>query len=143
MNRESAREKFSEYIKEKNLRYTKQREQILDAFFSFDRHFTIEELYAKLKKNDVDVGYATLYRTLKLIRECGLSGMIKLEDGKAKWEKTFGIEHHDHLICMECGRIIEVKSEKIEQLQNKLAAENRFTPVRHKLEIYGICAECQ
>ncbi|MBI2252270.1 MAG: transcriptional repressor [Armatimonadetes bacterium] len=110
------------YIKEKNLRYTKQREEILEAYLNADKHITVEEL--------------------KLMRECGLAEEIKV-DSKTRFEQDFGRKHHDHLICIKCGEFIEVKDEKIEHLQNKLAEMNDFTPKWHKLEIYGLCAKCK
>lgn len=130
------------YIKEKNLRYTKQREEILEAFLKADRHITVEELYNDLKKKDPEIGYATVHRTLKLMRECGLAEEIKV-DSKTRFEQDCGRKHHDHLICIKCGEFIEVKDEKIEHLQNKLAEMNDFTPKWHKLEIYGLCAKCK
>ncbi len=134
---------FADYIKEKGLRNTRQREVILDAFLSADKHLTAEELFTIIKKKDPDIGYATVHRNLHLLCECGLADEIKIGNQKARFEQKVGQEHHDHLICAKCGKFIEVKDERIEKLQDKLAAANEFIPMRHKLEIYGICKKCR
>ncbi len=134
---------FLNYINSKGLRNTRQREEILDAFFSADRHITADNLYAILKKKDPEIGYATVHRNLKLMCESGLAEGIKVGNNKTRYEQRHGHEHHDHLICTKCGKFIEVKDERIERLQERLADVNDFTPVRHKLEIYGFCKKCK
>lgn len=116
---------------------------ILDAFFKADRHITVEDLYGILQKKSPDIGYATVHRNLKLMCECGLAEEMKIGGQKARYEQTHGHEHHDHLICTKCGRLIEVKDERIERLQDELAEAKGFTPRRHKLEIYGLCRTCR
>ncbi len=80
---------------------------------------------------------------MSLLCECGLAEEIKIGKQKTRYELKFGQKHHDHLICLKCGQFIEVNDYKIEKLQDKLAEANDFIPVRHKLEIYGICKKCQ
>jgi len=138
-----AKDIFKNYIQQKGLRNTRQREAILDVFFSADKHITVEELFNMMKKTVPEIGYATVHRNLSLLCECGLADEIKIGKQKARYEPKFGQEHHDHLICVKCGRFIEVNDLKIESLQDKLAEANDFTPVRHKLEIYGICSKCR
>jgi Fur family ferric uptake transcriptional regulator len=138
-----AKDIFRNCIKEKGLRHTRQREDILDAFLSSQGHVTVEELFNSLKKRSPGIGYATVHRNLSLLCECGLADEIKIGTQKARYEPKFGKKHHDHLICTKCGRFIEVHDSKIEKLQDKLAEANDFTPLRHKLEIYGICEECK
>jgi Fur family ferric uptake transcriptional regulator len=116
---------------------------ILDAFFKADRHITVEDLYGILQKSSPDIGYATVHRNLKLMCECGLAEEMKIGGQKARYEQKHGHEHHDHLICTKCGRLIEVKDERIERLQDELAKTNGFIPRRHKLEIYGLCRTCR
>jgi len=137
------KEIFRNYLIEKGLRSTVQREVILNAFLSSDKHITVEDLFTEIKKKNPEIGYATVHRNLSLLRECGLAEEIKIGKQKARYEPKFGHEHHDHLICLKCGRFIEVSDPKIERLQDKLAEANEFVPVRHKLEIYGICKECK
>jgi Fur family ferric uptake transcriptional regulator len=134
---------FGNYIKEKGLRNTRQREEILDAFFSAGRHITVDNLYNILKKKIPEIGYATVHRNLKLMCESGLAQEIKVGNKKTRYEQRYGHEHHDHLICLKCGKFIEVKDEKIERLQDKLAEGKGFIPMRHKLEIYGLCKRCK
>ncbi|MFN3739433.1 MAG: Fur family transcriptional regulator [Thermodesulfovibrionales bacterium] len=143
MGKEEAKRIFREYIKKQGLRNTRQREEILDVFLSSGGHITVDELFDKVKKRDSSIGYATIHRNLNLLLEAGLAEEIKVGKEKTRYEQMHMKEHHDHLICLECGRFIEVVDENIEKLQNKLAEENEFTPVRHKLEIYGYCKKCR
>jgi Fur family ferric uptake transcriptional regulator len=138
-----ARDIFRDHIKEKGLHNSRQRDAILDAFLSADKHITVEELFNIVKRGNPEIGYATVDRNLKLMVECGLADEIKIGKQKTRYEQKIGHEHHDHLICLKCGRFIEVRDEKIEKLQDKLAEANDFLPQRHKLEIYGICKECR
>ncbi|MHB1546547.1 MAG: Fur family transcriptional regulator [bacterium] len=136
------KETFVRYIEEKGMRHTKQREAIVDAFFSAGRHITAEELFNAVKGKNPEIGYATVQRNLNLLCESGLTEEIKIGKQKTRYEQKYGSRHHDHLICIKCGRLIEVNDEKIEKLQDKLAKANNFIPIKHKLEIYGICSAC-
>lgn len=143
MNLHKAKDIFRNYIQEKGLRNTQQREVILDEFLSAERHITVDELFNVIKEKNPEIGYATVHRNLSLLCESGLADEIKIGNQKTRYEPTFERKHHDHLICMKCGRFIEVNDTKIEKLQDKLAEANDFRPVRHKLEIYGYCKECR
>ncbi|MEW6003596.1 MAG: transcriptional repressor [Nitrospirota bacterium] len=143
MNIIEAKDIFLNYVKKKGLRHSRQREQILDAFLSSDKHITVDDLHNILKKKNPDIGYATVHRNLKLMCESGLADEIKVGNKKARYEQKYGQEHHDHLICLKCGRFIEVRDERIERLQDKLAEANNFIPQRHRLEIYGLCKKCK
>lgn len=143
MSKIEAKETFSAYVKKKGLRATKQRDAIVDAFLSAGKHITIDDLYNSIRRSHPEIGYATVHRNLRLMCESGLAEEIKIGNKKARYEQKLGQEHHDHLICLRCGRFIEVNDEKIEKLQEKLAEANGFIPVRHKLEIYGICRNCR
>ena len=135
-------EVFTGYLKEKDLKLTEQRKIILDAFLNIETHVTAEELYNKLKPNNANIGVATVYRTLRLLCECGIANELKFGDGVARYEHLFGHEHHDHLICIRCGKYTEVCDPAIEELQNKLAKKNHFQVLRHRMELYGICEDC-
>lgn len=143
MNSLKAKDVFRKYVEEKGLRNTRQRDIILDAFLSADRHITVEELFNALKENNPGIGYATVHRNLGLLCEAGIADEIKIGNQKARYEPKLGQKHHDHLICVKCKSFIEVHDDKIERLQDKLAEANEFIPVRHKLEIYGICKKCK
>ncbi len=133
---------FDEFIKSKCLRHTPQRGKILDAFLSTESHVSVDELYKLVKKHYPDIGYTTVYRTMKLLSESGLCGEIDFGDGIERFEHKYGHEHHDHLICTKCGKFIEVVKPEIEEMQDGLARKYRFTPIRHKLQIFGICNRC-
>ena len=134
---------FGDYIHNKALKPSEQRIQILEIFLKSEKHLTAEELYRMVKKVSPKIGYATIYRTLKLFCECGLCRELKLEDGLIRYEHLYGHEHHDHLICVKCGTFAETMNSEIERLQEKLAEKKGFILKRHRLEMYGICKGCR
>lgn len=133
---------LEKFIRQKGLRYTSQREEILKIFLSIEKHLSADELYKIVKKRNPEIGYTTVYRTMKLLEEAGLCTEIDFGDGISRFEHQYAHEHHDHLICVKCDDYIEVVKPKIEELQEKLAKEKHFTPLRHKLQIFGICGKC-
>lgn len=134
---------FREYIRRKGLKSTRQRDVILDAFLSSERHMSIEELYLKLRAKHPNIGYATVYRTLKLFAESGIAREIQFGDGQTRYEHVIEGEHHDHLICTSCGAITEFENDTIEKLQDEIAASHGFLIETHKMELYGQCANCR
>jgi len=141
--RKQAAEQLSEYLSGQGLKSTRQRDVVLNAFVSAGRHLSAEELYLLVKKSNPGIGYATVYRTLKLLAGAGLADERRFEDGFTRYEYNASDGHHDHLICTRCGRIIEFENERIEQLQQDVARKNRFKVQSHKLELYGLCSDCQ
>lgn len=136
-------EHLSEYLSGQGLKSTHQRDDILDVFVSAGRHVSAEELYLLVRKSHPRIGFATVYRTLKLLAHAGLAEERRFEDGFTRYEYRATDGHHDHLICTKCGRIIEFENERIEQLQQDVARKNRFQVQSHKLELYGLCSDCQ
>ncbi len=136
------KEMFRDYLTKQGLKSTRQREVILNEFMRCTTHPSTEELYLKLRKKHPNIGYATVYRTLKLFSECGIAEERHFGDGQTRYESTTCEEHHDHLICKECGAILEFEDPRIEQLQEEVAKLHGFTIVSHRLEIYGRCAQC-
>jgi Fur family transcriptional regulator, ferric uptake regulator len=134
---------FQEFIASRGLKSTRQRDIILDCFLSSDRHISIEELYLKLRAKHPGIGYATVYRTLKLFAESGIARETHFGDGQTRYEHILEGEHHDHLVCTRCGGIVEFENETIERLQAEVAVAHGFLIETHKLELYGICAKCQ
>ena len=134
---------FNRFAASKGLRSTRQRDIILDFFLSTHQHVSVEELYLKIKATHPGIGNATVYRTLKLFVEAGLAREILLHDGQTRYEHVVAGEHHDHLVCTSCNSIIEFENETIEQLQAEIAARHGFYINSHKLEIYGLCAQCR
>ena len=135
--------KFRLFIAQKGLKSTRQRDVILDSFLSSDKHISIEELYLKLRSKNPGIGYATVYRTLKLFAESGIAREIQFGDGQTRYEHANEGEHHDHLVCTRCGTIIEFENETIEKLQQDIAGSHGFIIENHKLELYGVCAKCK
>jgi Fur family ferric uptake transcriptional regulator len=134
---------LTEYLRERNLKVTPHRELILDTFLGQEGHRSVEDIYRSVKQLDPRVGYTTVYRTMKLLAECGLAREIDLADGITRYEHLFNHEHHDHMICMECGTSIEFFNSEIEAIQDAASRQLGFKVVDHKLQIYGLCRKCQ
>ena len=137
------RDRLNDYMTRHGLRSTEQRRVVTEEFFASDGHLSIEELLDQVRVKEPRIGYATVYRTLKLLKECGLAYERHFGDGVSRYEVAWDDEHHDHLICIDCGKIVEFEDEGIEKLQHDVAAKHGFTLVRHRLELYGMCPDCQ
>jgi len=143
MRKQTAFQQLSAYLSSQGLRSTKQRDHILQVFVDAGRHLSAEELYILIKEAYPGIGYATVYRTLKLLADAGLADERRFEDGFTRYEFKNSGSHHDHLICTQCGTILEFENERIEALQQDVARKNHFKVHSHKLELYGLCAACQ
>lgn len=132
-----------EHLKSKNRKQSKQRAEILEVFLKSPRHLTANELYREVQKNNPAIGFATVYRTLKLLCEAGICREMALEDGVTRYERQHGHDHHDHLVCTKCGRVVEVMDQTIEEHQERLFKKYGFYPQRHRMELYGICKRCK
>ncbi len=142
-NLEHFRTLLHEHMVKRGLRSTDQRKLIVETFFQSPNHVSIEELLSQVRAQDPKVGYATVYRTLKLLTECGVAFERKFGDGLTRYELADESSHHDHLICVDCGKIIEFEEPQIEELQEKIAKRYGFTVKSHKHEMYGTCSDCQ
>jgi Fur family ferric uptake transcriptional regulator len=140
---EQLRARLNDYMTKHGLRSTEQRRVVTEMFFGSSGHLSIEDLLDRVRVDEPRIGYATVYRTLKLLKECGLAFERHFGDGVSRYEVAWEDEHHDHLICVECEKIIEFEDDAIEDLQHDVAARLGFKLVRHKLELYGVCAACQ
>ncbi|HAO93509.1 MAG: transcriptional repressor [Deltaproteobacteria bacterium GWC2_56_8] len=138
----SKTEILKSYLEAKGLKSTAQRDYIADVFFKTNTHISLEELLKKVKRKTPNIGYATVYRTMKLLTECGLAISRQFGDGQTRYENLPENGHHDHIICIKCSKIAEFQNQKIEQLQAEAAKKLGFTVVNHKLELYGYCSEC-
>jgi Fur family transcriptional regulator, ferric uptake regulator len=98
---------------------------------------------SKVREQDSKVSMATVYRTMKLLSECGLAHARNFGDGQTRYEAAIGRHHHDHLICTQCGTIIEFENNRIEALQEMVARRHGFRVTSHKMELYGLCRSCQ
>ncbi len=133
---------FREYLKGKGLKFTRERELILKDISSRYGHFDPEELYIGMRKKGLKVSKASIYRTLPLLLESGLIEQVERTEKHAHYEQTFGRNHHDHMLCISCGNVIEFYSEALEDLQKKICRKKGFEGVTHTLEIKGYCGKC-
>lgn len=140
---EHFRQMLQAYMDRKGLRSTGQRKLIVETFFRADNHVSIEELLAQVREKDRRVGYATVYRTLKLLAECGVANERRFGDGLTRYELADDATHHDHLICVDCGDIVEFEEPRIEELQEAVARRYGYEVRSHKHELYGVCPRCQ
>ena len=136
------KEIFKEYVKSQGLRKSTQRDLIADTFLARRGHRSMEELLAEARKKDARIGLTTVYRTLKLLTRCGLAAERKFNRQVSYFEPIPKGKHHDHLICLNCGRIMEFENPAIESLQRAVAGEHHFTITHHVLELYGYCRDC-
>src|SRR5689334_1105391 len=136
-------EVFLKHIQKRGLKRTSQRDLILDVFLRTEEHLSNEDLYRLVQKEDPTVGQTTVYRTLKLLTEAGLAREVRFGDGRTHYEHNYKHQHHDHMICSECGKIIEFFSAELEALQDAMAAQHGFEITQHLLRMIGVCADCQ
>jgi Fur family ferric uptake transcriptional regulator len=129
------------YLEEHNLKNTRQREAILEVFLRVTGHITSDELFQRVRNEHASIGYTTVYRTMKILCDAGLASERHFDDGMTRYEIAH--EHHDHLVCTRCGKIIEFECAMIENTQNEIAARYGFRVLRHRHELYGHCMECQ
>jgi Fur family ferric uptake transcriptional regulator len=134
---------FKKCKSERGLKTSRKRLAIIEYFLREDKHFSIEELYNEVKKINPGISYSTVYRALKLLANCNLARVCSFGDGTTRFEPAHKAEHHDHLVCQQCGKIIEFENTEIESLQKRVAQKHNFFVVFHKLELYGICRDCQ
>jgi Fur family ferric uptake transcriptional regulator len=131
------------YCKKKSLKYTPERKRILEAACSMDHHFEADDLYLKLRDSSGRrISRATVYRTLPLLEESGLIRRVIFVDKHTHYENAYDHLHHEHLICLKCGKIIEFYKRALEDSLANIAREHKFTSVAHKLEMTGYCDTC-
>ncbi len=136
-------ELFSRYLQTKGLKVTDQRSALLRTFLEHDGHLAAEDLHHKARKHQPGIGFATVYRTLKHLVECGVARELDLGDGKVHYEPEFNHGHHDHLVCTSCGAYVEFFNPQIEQLQEKVYRDHGYRVTNHHMMLYGLCPKCQ
>lgn len=137
-------QRFEHALRERGLKSTAQRDDIAKVFFSGDGHYSVDDLYTAVRRVNPRVGYATVYRTMKLLKECGLAAERHFDDGQARYEPIEETaQHHDHIICERCGKIVEFNSEELEKQQERIARFLGFVVSHHRMELYGICKDCR
>ena len=134
---------FRDYLKSKGLRSTPERYVVLEGVLSINKHFDAEELYEELRVKGKHVSRASVYRTLPLLIESGLLRESLRSESRVRYEYLFGHDHHDHLICIKCGNVIEFRDERIERFQEAVCEKYEFTSIDHELGIMGYCKRCR
>ena len=136
-------EVLESYITEHKLKITKQRRVVLNVFLECKDHVSVEELYSIVSEQEPKIGLATIYRTLALLTKSGLALEMDFGDGQKRYESSFMSAHHDHMVCTECGKIIEFNHPLIEKYQEEIAIQNGFKITSHKLDLFGHCINCK
>lgn len=132
-----------EYLKQKGLKFTPERRTILEAACAMDTHFEADEVFLRLRQGGSGrISRATVYRTLPLLEACGLIRKVVFTDKHTHYENVYGGTHHEHLICLNCGKVIEFYRQPLEDTLEAIAHENKFKALAHKLEITGFCEQC-
>jgi Fur family ferric uptake transcriptional regulator len=135
------RQALASYLDDNRLKHTRQREAILEVFLETRGHITSEDLFGKVRELYPHIGHTTVYRTMKILCDAGLASERHFDDGATRYEIEH--EHHDHLVCLRCGKIIEFESSMIEGAQQEVAKRHGFRLLRHRHELYGHCSDCQ
>jgi Fur family ferric uptake transcriptional regulator len=130
------------YLQEHGLKHSQQREAILQHFLDTSGHMTVDDLYRGIHRKHPGIGRTTIYRALKLFVDAQLASAIELKDGLTRFEHQYRHAHHDHMICTECGTILEFLSPEIEKLQDEIAEAYGFSIESHRHQIFGQCQKC-
>ena len=134
---------LSNALKKEGLRHTIQRQAVWDEIKSNDDHRDAEQIYSALRKNNLNVSRATVYRTIDVLYKNNLIRKIELGDSPSKYENKVNSDHHDHIICVQCGRIDEFVDDKIESQQDKIIDKLGFKMIRHIHQVFVLCKDCQ
>ncbi|MGD8321214.1 MAG: Fur family transcriptional regulator [Gemmatimonadota bacterium] len=134
---------FGRYLREQGLPVTHQREVVAEVVFASEDHLSVDDIEQRLRERGDRIGKATIYRTLDLLVRSRLVEEHDFGEGFKRYEHRLSRQPvHEHLICMECGKVIEFQSDEIQAVEARMRSEHGFVPVRHRLEIHGLCREC-
>lgn len=135
---------FRRYLRDQGLPVTQQREAIAEVVFGSPEHLSVEDIEVALREGGERTGKATIYRTLEMLVKSGLVAERDFGEGFKRYEHLFGqAPFHEHLVCTECGRVSEIQDEELLRLQEEVAKRHGFQPARYRMEVYGLCAQCQ
>jgi Fur family ferric uptake transcriptional regulator len=135
---------FSRYLREQGLPITQQREAVAQVVFSSTGHLSVEEIEQRLRQDEERIGKATIYRTLDLLVKSKLVEEHDFGEGFKRYEHRLSRQPvHEHLICLECGTVIEFRSDEVARIEQRVLSDHGFEPSRHRLEIYGLCRDCR
>ncbi|KPU44949.1 ferric uptake regulation protein [Oxobacter pfennigii] len=136
---------FKQHLKDRGYKLTPQRRAVLDKIIENEgKHLTTEEIYDLVKSDCPEIGLATVYRTLQLLEEMNLIFKLNLNDGINRYELVHDEEdhYHHHLICVKCGKVIEVEGDLLEALEKEVEKQYKFNITNHLLKFFGTCVEC-
>ena len=136
MKKKEIHQKFIDALKSENIKLTPQREAVFANIMDSDEHRECDDIYNSLLKSGITVSKATIYRTLDILVEYNLARKLVIGDGKAKYEKKIGKPHHDHMICIETGDIIEFDNDQIEKLQEQEAEKRGYEIIKHVHQLF-------
>ena len=131
------------HLKRVGLKQTAQRDTILRTFLETRDHLSTDELHRLVQKKDVRIGYTTVYRTLKLLAECGLASEVAFHDGIARYEHQYNRRSHHHMVCTQCGSSVEFFSRDVGHVEQEIGRKYRYLATRHTFQIYGIFEDCR
>ncbi len=131
------------HLKRVGLKHTAQRDTILRTFLETREHLSTDELAQLVKKKDPKIGFTTVYRTLKLLAECGLASEVAFHDGIARYEHQYNRRSHHHMVCTDCGGSVEFFSPEVDKLEEQIGKRHHYLTTRHTFQIYGVCEECR
>lgn len=135
--------RLREYMRERGLKRSRQRKLILDEFLEMGGHVSADDVHHQVRQVDGSIGRTTVYRALRLFCDAGIASSIDLKDGLTRFEPALSRDHHDHLICVRCGRIDEFVSEEVERIQEEAAAAHGYRLEWHRHQLYGVCPSCR
>jgi Fur family ferric uptake transcriptional regulator len=136
------REVLEEFLRDNGLKMTGPRETVLEAFLKVERHVTAEELLEEARRIDPSIGQATVFRTIKLLADAGLAREACPDEGARRYEHAYKHAHHDHLVCVGCGTLVEFQDPSIERAQDAIYRKYGYKPSNHRLELEGYCPAC-
>jgi Fur family ferric uptake transcriptional regulator len=142
-NTDIALERFVNHLKRHGLKMTRERRLILREIFSSDEHFEAEDLLMRFRTRREKVSRATIYRTFDLLNRAGLIKKSDFGENHYHYERSTGEDHHDHMICRRCGKVIEFSHPELEKLKEKICREQGFEMSSHSLQIFGYCKSCR
>jgi len=141
---ESPQRQWRDFASGKRLHASKTRDAVVEIFLKTKDHIDLQSLFERARQAHPGVGFATVYRTMKLLEEAGIAHTRHFGTTKETlYEVAAGRSHHDHLICEQCGRIVEFVSPEVERIQDRIASRHGFTLSRHAHELYGVCPDCR
>jgi Fur family ferric uptake transcriptional regulator len=139
INVEELKDQFAAFLRQKKYRNTQERFLVIDGIVKFESHFSADELYLAMRQDGVNVSRATIYSTLDLLTKCSILMKHRFSSDSAHFELADKMPNHDHLICTECGHIVEFQEEALNAISERVSQQLNFTPLKHSLQIFAVC----